>query len=276
VRITFWGVRGSLATPGRETLGYGGDTSCVAIAGPDPEHLVVLDAGTGIRRLGVNIPSEVRHIDLFLSHLHLDHILGLGFFAPLFRDRFNVTVWAPSSATPLLDRLGRYLSPPLFPVRLRDLSCELRLRDAPETPVACGAFTVTAASIIHPDMAVGYRVETEGRTVAYLPDHEPALSPSFPDMPRWTSGVGIAHAADLLIHDGQYSEDEYSTHVGWGHSSVIHAVAFANLAAARSLMLFHHDPSHDDGDVERLEHEAQRAFVGGQVEAAREGSTVTL
>jgi phosphoribosyl 1,2-cyclic phosphodiesterase len=276
VRITFWGTRGSLATPGSETLTYGGDTSCVAIAGPDPEHLVILDAGTGIRRLGTHIAGEVKRIDLFLTHLHLDHILGLGFFAPLFIDGLKVTVWAPSSSTPLLDRLSRYLSPPLFPVRLRDLSCELQLRDAPETPVECGLFTVTAAPIIHPDTAVGYRVEATGQTLAYLPDHEPALSPAFPSKPRWTSGAAIAHDADVLIHDAQYSAREYPGHVGWGHSSVLDTVAFAEMAGARSLALFHHDPAHDDSDVERLELDAQRAGRGVHVEAARQGATITL
>jgi len=276
VRITFWGTRGSLATPGSETLTFGGDTSCVAIAGRDPEHLVILDAGTGIRRLGTHLPAEVRRIDLFLSHLHLDHILGLGFFAPLFTEGLKVTVWAPSSSTPLLDRLSRYLSPPLFPVRLRDLSCELQLRDAPETPVGCGAFTVTAAPVIHPDTAVGYRVQAGDRIVAYLPDHEPALSPDFPSRPRWTSGAAIANDADVLIHDAQYSAREYPGHVGWGHSSVLDTVAFAEMAGVRSLALFHHDPSHDDADVERMELDAQRAFHGPHVEAARQGATITL
>jgi phosphoribosyl 1,2-cyclic phosphodiesterase len=276
VKVTFWGTRGSLATPGPETVIYGGDTSCVTIAGSDPEHLVVLDAGTGIRRLGAQLSAEVRHIDLFLSHLHLDHILGLGFFAPLFRDDLRVTIWAPAASTSLLDRLGRYLSPPLFPVRLRDLSCELQLRDASEVPVSRGEFTITATSIIHPDIAVGYRLESGGQTVAYLPDHEPVLSPSYPTRPRWTSGLAVAHEADLLIHDAQYTNDEYSEHVGWGHSSVDHALAFAQLAGARRLVLFHHDPAHDDSDIERMEQDARGVVRDVVVEAAREGTTVTL
>lgn len=276
MRVTFWGTRGSLATPGPETVTYGGDTSCVAISGSDPRHLLVLDAGTGIRRLGLNLADEVERVDLFLSHLHLDHILGLGFFAPLFRAEMAVTIWAPPSSTSLLDRLGRYLSPPLFPVRLRDLSSQLQLRDVPDAPVDSGPFTVTSASVIHPDTAMGYRIEGDGRSVAYLPDHEPVLSPSFPTRPRWTSGLALASGADLLVHDAQYSAQEYPAHRGWGHSSVDHAVAFAQLAGARRLALFHHDPAHDDGDIARLELEAGASGGHTEIEAARQGTTITL
>jgi phosphoribosyl 1,2-cyclic phosphodiesterase len=276
VNVTFWGTRGSIATSGPETATFGGDTSCVAINGSDPEHLVILDAGTGIRRLGAEIDGRVRRIDLLLSHLHLDHIVGIGFFAPLFRPDVVVSVWAPPSPTPLIERLGRYLSPPLFPVRLRDLACELELRDATEEPEARGAFTFTAVPIIHPDTAVGYRIEAGGRVVAYLPDHEPALGPTFPHDPAWTSGATIARDADLLIHDGQYAPEEYPERVGWGHSSTLDAVAFAELAGARSLSLFHHDPWHDDGQVAALAREAQAATRSVIVTAARQGATITV
>ncbi|MFO7533986.1 MAG: MBL fold metallo-hydrolase [Candidatus Limnocylindrales bacterium] len=166
--------------------------------------------------------------------------------------------------------------PPLFPVRLRDLSCELRSCDALEEPVVRGEFTITAASIIHPDTAVGYRIEAGDQVVAYLPDHEPALSPAFPRLRPWTSGAAVASGADLLIHDAQYGPDEYQEHVPWGHSSVTDAVAFADLVGARTLALFHHDPSHDDEAVECLVREARAASRGVQVVAARQGATLTL
>jgi phosphoribosyl 1,2-cyclic phosphodiesterase len=276
VRITFWGTRGSIATPGPETVGYGGDTSCVTVSADDRAHLLVLDAGTGIRRLGSQLPGHVRRIDVLLSHLHLDHIVGLGFFAPLFVPGLYVTVWAPPSTVPLPERLGRYLSPPLVPVRLRDLACELELRDATEGPVASGEFTIRAAPVIHPDTAVGYRIEAGGRSIAYLPDHEPALGPAFPFVPRWTSGAALASGVDLLIHDGQYDVDEYREHVGWGHSSVVDAVAFAELVEARSLILFHHDRSHDDQRVERLTGDARAASRRVPLGAARQGDVVEL
>ena len=276
MRVTFWGTRGSIAAPGPSTVTYGGDTSCVAISGGDPDHLVILDAGSGIRRLGMAVGPEVRRIDLLLSHLHLDHIVGLGFFEPLFRTDLKVTVWAPPSTSPLWQRLGRYLSPPLFPVRVRDLGCELELKEGLDGLVERGEFTIEAAPIIHPDFAFGYRITQGGHSLAYLPDHEPALSPSFPDEPSWTSGVDISRDVGLLIHDGQYGPDEYDDHVGWGHSSVLHAVALAELAGAGTLALFHHDPGHDDETVAELEDQASAFARSVPVFAARQGQTLEL
>lgn len=276
MKVTFWGTRGSIATPGPETTRYGGETACVSIEGADPAHLLVLDAGSGIRRLGLAVDRRVTRIDLLLSHLHLDHIVGLGFFAPLFRPELAITIWGPRSSTPLLDRLGRYLSPPLFPVRLRDLQSSYELREVPPEPMAVGPFTVSAEAVIHPDPAVGYRVSADGRSVAYLPDHEPALGPAFPSDPAWTSGAGVAERADLLIHDAQYTAGEYVERVGWGHSSVDDAVAFADLVGARQLALFHHDPSRSDDAVDALLDHARRIRRGGQVVAAREGLPVTI
>jgi phosphoribosyl 1,2-cyclic phosphodiesterase len=276
VRVTFWGTRGSIATPGEETTRYGGDTSCVSIEGSDPGHLLVLDAGSGIRRLGLQVDRAVSRIDLMLTHLHLDHIVGLGFFAPLFRPDVAITIWGPRATTPLVDRLGRYLSPPLFPVRLRDLPSSYELREVPAGPFAVGPFTVTAEAVIHPDPAVGFRVAQDGRTLAYLPDHEPALGPAFPSDPAWTSGAGVAEHADLLIHDAQYTAKEYLERVGWGHSSVDDAVAFADLVGARRLALFHHDPSRSDADVDALLDLARHARRAGDVVAAREDLPITI
>jgi phosphoribosyl 1,2-cyclic phosphodiesterase len=276
MKVTFWGTRGSIATPGLETTRYGGDTSCVSVDGGDPGHVLVLDAGSGIRRLGLSIGPQVTRIDLLLSHLHLDHIVGLGFFAPLFRPDIAITIWGPPSTTALVDRLGRYLSPPLFPVRLRDLESNYDLREVPAGPFRVGQFTITAEAVIHPDPAVGYRVAEHGRSLAYLPDHEPALGPDFPSDPAWTSGASVAAAADLLIHDAQYTAAEYLERVGWGHSSVDAAVAFADLVGARRLELFHHDPSRSDAHVDALQDRAKLARRCGEVAAARQGLPVTI
>jgi len=276
VKVTFWGTRGSIGTPGRETTRYGGDTSCVAVAGAATNHLVVLDAGSGIRRLGLTLPDVVTRIDVLLTHLHIDHIVGLGFFAPLFRPDMSITIWGPRATSSLLDRLGRYLSPPLFPVRLRDVAADLELRELPLGNLTLGEFTVRGEPVIHPDPALGYRVEAGGKVLAYLPDHEPALGPSFPGDPTWTSGAGVARNADLLIHDAQYNAAEYIERVGWGHSSAIDAVAFADLVRARTLALFHHDPGRDDAEVETLLHEAQGASRGVNVLAARQGASIEL
>jgi phosphoribosyl 1,2-cyclic phosphodiesterase len=237
---------------------------------------VILDAGTGLRRLGLAITPAVSEIDVLLSHLHLDHIIGLGFFAPLFQPGVTVRIWAPRATTSLLERLGRYLSPPLFPIRLRDAGSNLELFDVPDGPFNLRELTVRAEPVIHPDPAVGYRVEAGLSSLAYLPDHEPALGPLFPSNPDWTSGAGLASGVDLLVHDAQYTATEYQQRVGWGHSSAEAAVAFADLVGARRLALFHHDPARDDGAIELLRDEAERLSRGVIVIAASEGSTVPV
>jgi ribonuclease BN (tRNA processing enzyme) len=156
------------------------------------------------------------------------------------------------------------------------VAAHLELRDAPEEPVRTGEFTITAAPVIHPDPALGFRIEAQGRSVAYLPDHEPALGPNFPSNPAWTSGAEIAREVDLLIHDAQYTADEYDTRVGWGHTTVADAVAFAKLAGARELVLFHHDPARDDDQLDALVREAQTRSDGVAIRAARQGASVNL
>jgi phosphoribosyl 1,2-cyclic phosphodiesterase len=278
MQITMWGTRGSLASPGAETARYGGNTSCVEVRADDGT-ILVLDAGTGVRRLGASWPSAVRRVDLLLTHLHMDHIQGLGFFAPLYNDRMDVHVWAPASPTlPLHARLSRYLSPPFFPVHLRDLACRLTLHEVPIGDVTIGPFRVAAELVCHPGPTVGYRIESNGATLAYLSDHEPALGVAdFPDRAEWTSGYALAEGADLLIHDAQYSADEYAQHVGWGHSSVDDAVRFGALAGVDHLVGFHHDPAHSDADIDRIFNAVRVALRPAfKVTPAAEGETFQI
>ncbi|MEO7334897.1 MAG: MBL fold metallo-hydrolase [Gemmatimonadales bacterium] len=250
--VRLWGTRGSVASPGPETVRYGGNTACVEVRTDDA--LLVLDAGTGIRRLGATLGKHRGRIDLLLTHLHMDHLQGIGFFEPCFRQEVELHIWGPPSTTESLrERLARYLSPPLFPVRLRDLGSHVTLHDVPAEPFQIGAVTVSGESVIHPGPTVGYRISSGGTTVAYLPDHEPALgAPSFPLAPDWTSGHRLAEGADLLIHDAQYTEAEYRGRAGWGHSSLEHTWAFAVQAGVRRLVTFHHDPSHSDDLLDEL------------------------
>jgi phosphoribosyl 1,2-cyclic phosphodiesterase len=280
VQVTLWGTRGSLATPGAEMARYGGNTSCVSVFGREGS-LLVLDAGTGIRRLGAAIPQGVRRIDILLTHLHMDHIQGLGFFAPLYQPGFEIHIWGPGSATMGLQaRLMRYLSAPLFPVNLRELPCALTLHEVPRGDVDVGEFRISSALVCHPGPTVGYRIGTaDGKVLAYLPDHEPALAAlRFPCLPReWTSGAMLATDADLLIHDSQYSAAEYPGHCGWGHSSLEQSLAFATLAGARQLVPFHHDPGHTDADLDRLSAEAiEKARPAYPVTAGVEGAIFEL
>ena len=171
-----WGCRGSLASPGADTVRYGGNTSCVEVR-LESGHLLILDAGTGIRPLGAAMDGEpFDELHIFLTHLHLDHLQGLGFFRPLFRPGADIHVWGPASPVQsLADRIAIYLSPPLFPVRLADIPARITFHDAPEDGVTIGSATVRAASVAHQGPTVGYRIEENGRTLAYLPDHEPSL-----------------------------------------------------------------------------------------------------
>jgi phosphoribosyl 1,2-cyclic phosphodiesterase len=278
MRVCLWGTRGSIASAGPDTVAYGGNTSCVEVEGRDGTVLI-LDAGTGVRRVGdTYVPGTPRRLDLLLTHLHMDHIQGLGFFAPFFAADFEIHVWGPPSATlDLRTRLTRYLSPPLFPVRLRDVAARLQLHDAPTGSFHIGGLTVTAQAIIHPGPTLGYRISDGSATLAYLPDHEPALGyREAPHDARWTSGHDLAAGADLLIHDAQYTSDEYLARIGWGHSRTADAVALARLAGARRLVTFHHDPSHDDAELDAMLAEARALADGLEVLPGREGETYIL
>ena len=278
MNITFYGTRGSLATPGRATQRYGGNTACVLVRGEDGSVLV-LDAGTGIRPAAGGVPRDVRRIDILLTHLHMDHIQGLGFFGPLYNPAMEVHIWGPGSASATLDaRLSRYLSPPLFPVLLRDLPCRLHLHHVPGGEIEIGPFRVRAQSVVHPGATVGYRVTERRAVLTYISDHEPALgSRPFPGEPEWTSGWELARGADLLVHDAQYTREEYPSHVGWGHSSVHDALAFGALAGVGRLALFHHDPGRDDAALSAAAETALAEIRPSfSVTPAAEGDSVTL
>ena len=277
MELTIWGCRGSVPTPGPATVRDGGNTSCVALR-PDEDTLLILDAGTGIRELGRQLNGLPKDVHILLTHLHLDHIEGLRFFAPIWRAETSLTIWGPPSPVRTLrDRIRVLLSPPLFPIHLGDVPSRLTFRDAP-TEMELGAARIRSQRVQHPGPTVGYRVEVNGRALAYIPDHEPALGLDLDTVGAdWVSGIELARDADWLFHDAQYFEEEYPRLVGWGHSSVAHAVRVAQHADAKRLLLFHHDPAHGDDELERLEGRGRElAGDGLEVGLAREGMELSV
>lgn len=272
MKITMWGTRGSLPSPGAAFVKYGGNTPCVEVRANDGS-LLILDAGSGIRLLGNKLASDTSRIDILLSHLHMDHIQGLGFFAPLFMSDREVHIWGPPSALQdLAERLEQYLSPPLFPIRLREVACRLTIHSISHEQFTIGPFLIKADLICHPDPTLGFKIIESGTSIAYLPDHEPALcSYDFPNSTEWLSGYEVAKGADILIHDAQYTDKEYSSRVGWGHSSIDQAISFAKACNVKQLLLFHHDPMHDDQFLDTIAAEVKARNLPFEVNVSQEG-----
>ncbi len=265
--VRFWGVRGSVASPGPDTVKVGGNTSCVEVLAGSTR--IILDAGTGLRRLGDTLlgqgPVEAT---VLLSHLHWDHIQGLPFFAPLYVPNTRLHIVSGPCGTPCRDILRRQMSAPTFPVDLEALPAALSFQEVRERQrFVVGDAEITVARANHPDAVYAYRIEHGGRSVVYATDteHYACVDPRL---------RALARGADLLIYDAQYLPTEYTgeagmSRVGWGHSTWEAAVSLAEAAGVGQLALFHHDPSRDDEGVARIEALARRRF--GDTVAACEG-----
>jgi phosphoribosyl 1,2-cyclic phosphodiesterase len=282
VKVKVWGARGSVPAPGPETTRYGGNTSCVQVTLSDGTMLV-LDAGTGIRNLGISLRPTDQPLHILLTHLHLDHIQGLIFFAPVFRPDAEIVVWGPASAeASLRDRISRYISAPLTPVDVRELPCQVSFREAETSEWQIGPARIRAMSVAHRGPTLGYRIEEDGSSLCYIPDHEPGLGASLAELEEeWISGFELARDATLLVHDAQYTDDEYREHLGWGHSPLSDTLVLGQRAGADRLVLFHHDPLHSDDFLDVLAGEAAARWqqLGGrpdQVELAVERRELEL
>ena len=278
MNITLWGVRGSIPTTSPDTKEYGGNTSCVEVDADG--WLLVLDAGSGIQGLIRSPNVKNSRIDILLTHLHMDHIQGLGFFGPLFNPAAEVHIWGPAgNSQSLRARLGRYFSPPLFPVYFRNLTCKLILHEIEKSSFSIGPFTIQSDYVIHPGPTVGFRIQHQRGVFTYIPDHEFALGCNVHKVKdvRWLSGSELASGADLLMHDAQYTSEEYQAKQGWGHSSMEDTIQFARLNEVKHLLLSHHDPMHSDEQLRFIQnqlkekHKATVAF-----DMAVEGSTIEL
>ena len=272
-KLRFWGVRGSMATPVRENMRYGGNTSCLGLALDPTEHLV-LDCGTGACRLGASLmagrPRGGMRFHVFFSHYHLDHVEGLRFFAPLYDPETTVVLHGPeSSGISMREVLENLIAPPYFPVPLARAPAEIRFVPLYGGPLRVGDVQMTWQRLHHPQGSVAYRLERGERSIVYATDHEHGDEAKDADLARF------ARDADTLIYDAHYVRSEYeSRYRGWGHSTWNEGVRIARAARAKTLCLFHHHPTRADAEVDALLQEARRELPG--VEAAYEGMELPL
>ena len=267
MKAAIWGCRGTVPAPGPGTVRYGGNTTCVGVETTEGRP-IVLDCGSGMRLLGESLlPDPPAEIDVLLTHMHLDHVMGLGFFGPLFMNK-TLRIWGPRlGGVPLADRLATYLGPPLFPMPFADIPVTLEVTEVERETWEIGGVTVTCAPVQHPGGALGYRLEEGGRSLVFIPDNELGLDAD--------AGVELATGADVLLHDAQYTDAEYPGKVGWGHSSLSDFGAFVQRTEPARALMFHHDPAHDDARLEEMRDEATQ-LAGREIELAAEGMVLEL
>jgi phosphoribosyl 1,2-cyclic phosphodiesterase len=265
-------VRGAIPCPGSQTARYGGNTACVELRCGG--QLVILDGGSGLRPLGEALMADGDPVDadVLFSHFHIDHLIGLPFFLPAYDGRARLRLWGARSdeGHGLADALARLMSPPLFPVGPDALQAQIDIREFArgDTLSLSSGIAVRSAPLNHPGGATGYRVEHAGRAVAYLTDTEHHPDEMDPHV------LALARRADIMIYDANYTDTEYPAHVGWGHSTWQQAVRLADAAEVGTLVLFHHDPGHDDSGMDSVAAEA--LAVRPRTIVAQEGCVLTI
>ena len=286
LRLRFWGVRGSIPAPGSDTVRYGGNTSCVTLEstaiepGADGKPgFVIFDAGSGIRALAMSLLRDKRlpiRAHLFLTHTHWDHIQGFPFFVPALIPGNHISIYGnPEGEGGVEAALEGQMIHRYFPIGLKQMAAKLDFHQLESGEHEIAHMHVTVAPLFHSSVTFGYRIEIGGRSVVYLTDAEPrregdqiTIDPVM---------LGLAAGADVLIHDAQYTDEEYAGKIGWGHSPIGYVVDFARAAGVRRLILFHHDPLSSDAKLDALQQFARaRADGAFQVDAAHEGMEITL
>jgi len=295
-RLKFWGTRGSISVPGRGSLRYGGNTTCIEVRADG--EIIVLDAGSGIRSLGIALEKEFQEqpikLSLLITHAHWDHIQGLPFFAPAYDKKNEIRVRGYDGIDMSFGKImAEPMKAPFFPIAMRELSARIDIKKLTEMEFSFGKVQVRARFVNHPGVCAGYRLFTSAGSIAFLPDHEPYqflhsardsdMSPEEKKKIAEEERIGLVdflQGSDILILDAQYTDAEYESHAGWGHGSVSSAVLLALDAKVRRLLLFHHDPGHDDTMLDAMVDHARRLIrERGQdleVDGAREGEEVLL
>ena len=295
-RLKFWGTRGSISVPGRGSLRYGGNTTCIEVRADG--EIIVLDAGSGIRSLGIALEKEFQEqpikLSLLITHAHWDHIQGLPFFAPAYDKKNEIRVRGYDGIDMSFGKImAEPMKAPFFPIAMRELSARIDIKKLTEMEFSFGKVQVRARFVNHPGVCAGYRLFTSAGSIAFVPDHEPYqflhsardsdMSPEEKKKIAEEERIGLVdflQGSDILILDAQYTDAEYESHAGWGHGSVSSAVLLALDAKVRRLLLFHHDPSHDDTMLDAMVDHARRLIrERGQdleVDGAREGEEVLL
>jgi phosphoribosyl 1,2-cyclic phosphodiesterase/CheY-like chemotaxis protein len=295
--LRFWGVRGSIPTPGPTTIEYGGNTSCLEVRADG--QIIILDAGSGIRLLGRRLMDEFGDgplsLTLLLTHTHWDHIQGLPFFQPVYKPQNHLCILGYEGARQgLATILTGQMESPFFPIGLREVPANIHIEELKDMAFNVGAVRVRACFANHPGICVGYRLFTSCGSIAFFPDNEPyPKDRRSPEDKGSVEGPGaefsrgenqkmvdFLRGADVLVMDTQYDQAEYQRHVGWGHGCLDDVVALALQAEVKQLFLFHHDPDHDDAKISQMAAHARQLVAerngAMQVAAAKEGLTIEL
>lgn len=265
-RVRFWGVRGAIPTPCAQNISTGGNTTCVQVCSA-PDEIVILDGGSGVHALGrqvVQRPQPPRHIHIFFTHFHWDHIQGMPFFEPLYSPEYNITLYSAHDPHVLQAVLTGQMLPPYFPVPWDEVAANLEYRQMTAAPVQCADVEISCFPLHHPQGSVGYKIVQGRRKVIFATDHEHG------DAPTDRNLRVISRDADLLIHDAQFTPAEYeSSRKGWGHSTWLEATSVAQEAGVGRLALCHHDPDRDEAAVAKIVEQARGEFAN--TVAAAEG-----